>query len=168
MRIRSQALLRGSLPLIKSFKVQVNIRVDASKFTRRVSSLVKALGDFKEPLNSADTELRDLYGEKNFDQEGKRIAGSGWSALAASTLKARAKRWGHYKKAPMATGKILTWTGDLRRGFKGVVTKTSLTISNGVKYFRYNQATRKMLKATVEAVDIASKHVIDFIRLKSK
>ena len=54
-------------------------------------------------------------------------------------------RRGHYRNTPIATNKILIWTGALKNGFKKKVERMRLTISNNVKYFKYNQKTRAML-----------------------
>ena len=72
---------------------------------------------------------------------------------------ARRNRSGHYAKPPVTTGKILLWTGELKKGFTRKVERLRLTITNKVDYFKYNQGKRPMLGINNKVIEITMKHV---------
>lgn len=76
----------------------------------------------------------------------------------------RDKRYGHYKKTPRVTNKILVWTGNLQDGFRKKVTNTRLVVNNIVKYFKYNQGTRKMLAINKKVITITVKNINNYLK----
>lgn len=140
-----------------------SFQLDDKALQKTLGSMVKAAQDYSEPLESAGEELIERYGEGPFSPFAKQQTGSGekfkeWSPL---TVYAREKRQGHYAKEPIATDKILIWTGDMMRGFYKKVTKVALTIGNNVEYFKHNQRSqRKMLFINSSVVNIVARHLM--------
>lgn len=147
--------------------MELNVSIDTSRLKERLAKIRGGLGDLSEPLASSGEDLLELYGGKNFEAQGAALQ-SKWKSLAASTLLARSRRWGHYAAAPIATDKILVWTGALKNGFKKTVQRTTLVIENTVEYFKFNQGARKMLALNNTATDIVSKHLMEYIRNLTK
>lgn len=141
----------------------ITIKFNSQGAAEKFKKMKTAMADMSDPLKRSGEEIGKLYGEKNFERQGRAL-GRAWSPLAASTIKARQKRQGHYKKTPITTSKILVWTGELKNAFKKTVTKTRLVVENTSKYFGPNQSKRTMIKATTEVLDIASKNMINFLR----
>lgn len=141
-----------------------NIRIDVSGAKAKLAKIRGGLNDFTEPLAEAGEEFREYLGETNFEGQGSPLSGSPWKSLAASTLLARERRTGHYANTPIATDKILVWTGALKAGFVQTVKKTSLVITNTVKYFKFNHPTRPMLGENQSLIDIATTKVMTYIR----
>lgn len=112
--------------------------VDDTVVKQKLNAAFQAISDFSEPLNDIGDELIESVSGEVFDSEGA-ATGDKWRALKLSTLQARAHRVGYYANPPIATGKILTWTGRLRNSFKKHVSPWELTIDNPVPYFRYHQ-----------------------------
>ena len=91
-----------------------------------ITPLVDEIGGIRKRLKNptpayrVTANLLERHVRATFSSQGKRI-GSPWKRLATSTVLARTKRWGYYRKAPAfsagARGPILTWTGRLRRSF---------------------------------------------------
>ena len=61
-----------------------------------------------------------------------------WKGLAASTLKARANRWGYYKNGG-GSGKILDWTGKLKNSRTKKVEKDYGMFGFTADYAKYHQ-----------------------------
>ena len=103
-----------------------------------------------EPALEVVADLLEAHVARTFGTQGRWL-GAGWAPLAASTVKARARRWGTYRQAPTGgagpTGPILVWTGRLRGSFQRgssehvrLVSSSSLTWGSSVPYGRYHQA----------------------------
>lgn len=124
---------------------RIAFKINDTTVKKKLSSLLNGVKNFKEPLKKAEERLMPYFSETVFESQGS-VLGESWRSLAESTLRARAKRSGYYKRPPIATGKILIWTGRLQRGFRSEITKDSLVIRNNVPYFKYHQdSQRKML-----------------------
>ena len=91
-----------------------------------IKPLVDEIGGIRKRLKNptpayrVTANLLERHVRATFSSQGKRI-GSSWKRLAESTVLARRRGWGYYRKAPAfgagPTGPILTWTGRLRRSF---------------------------------------------------
>jgi hypothetical protein len=142
--------------------VNLQINLDSRAVEISLNEIAKNLNDLKTPLNKVGNELLVFFGEKVFATQGGAID-ENWRNLAVKTLKARAAGWGHYKNTPIETNKKLVWTGKLKSGFQKTVSDTRLEIDNKVKYFKYNQKTRPMLKINQEVVNIVVKNFTDYL-----
>ncbi len=140
----------------------LRMSVDGRNLQLKLENLVQTTKQMSEPLEKSGSDLLILFSEKVFETQGRAID-ENWKKLAATTLRARAMGWGYYGNTPIETGKKLVWTGRLKSGFKKTVTKTRLEISNKVKYFKYNQKTRPMLKISQEVVNIVTRNFENFI-----
>lgn len=145
----------------------LTLKIDISGAQDRIKKINAGITDLREPFEQSGEEISKFFGEENFAKQGKAL-GTPWGPLAASTLLARKNRTGHYENTPIRTDKILIWTGALKSGFKKTVKKTTLIVENTVAYFKFNQGSRPMIKATTEVLDIVSKHLMDYIRKISK
>lgn len=148
--------------------MRIEFTLDSTKVTKNLSGMVKGLSDYSKPLQAAGKDLLLLFGTEVFETQGKAI-GENWRRLAASTLAMRAARRGYYAQAPVATDKILVWTGRLRSGFRQEVKQDTLRIFNIDPKFPYHQtpsgrpAQRKMLALTSRVVTIAVDRINEYI-----
>lgn len=138
--------------------MQLTLRVDDRQVQKKLADLSRLVKDTKPLLDDMGEDLMKHFGEQVFESEGS-ANGSRWRPLAASTLRARAERTGYYKRTPIVTGKILTWTGRLKSSFKKTVTRTRLTISNTQKYFDYTSQKRPVFDINKTVIEIAIKAV---------
>ena len=102
------------------------------------------------PAYSAMANLLERHVRATFVSQGARL-GFKWKPLAASTVQARANRWGHYRKSPAfragPRSPILTWTGRLRKSFRRghpehvrQVSASGLTWGSSVPYGRFHDS----------------------------
>lgn len=146
----------------------LKITFDKKEVEKELGKIEGGLKDLREPFEKMGKELtEDFYGKKVFDTQGGAI-GEKWRPLTAATLLARERGRGHYRNKPIATGKILIWTGKLKGGFKKTVEKLRLTIENSVEYFKYNQPKRKMLDINKEVLEIVLKNIEDYLKKLTK
>lgn len=143
--------------------MQFTVKIDDDRVRRKLGQISSGVRDFSKPLNQASDKLLIFFGEDVFETQGRAISQS-WRALAESTLRARSRRTGYYAQPPIETNKKLVWTGRLKQGFQKQVEKFRSTISNNVKYFRYNQDTRPMLAVTDKVTAIVRKAFNTFFR----
>lgn len=136
--------------------MQFTVKVNDYRVKQTLEKLSSGVRDFSKPLNQASDKLLIFFGEDVFETQGRAINET-WRVLAESTLRARAKRSGYYAQPPIETNKKLVWTGRLKKGFQKQVERLRSTISNNVKYFRYNQDTRPMLAVTDKVTAIVKK-----------
>lgn len=97
--------------------------------------------------------LLEAHVQRNFETEGAH-GGTPWPPLASSTIRARTRRWGYYRRWPPTegaggSGPPLLWHGRLKRSFaRGgvahirIVSPSGLTWGSGVVYGTYHQSTR--------------------------
>lgn len=146
----------------------ITFSLDDTRVKMRLSKMHKGVKSFKKPFNSSGTELLQFFGDEVFATQGSAV-GESWRTLALSTLQARADRRGHYAKQPVATNKILVWTGTLQKGFKKQVTAQMLRIYNTVRYFKYHQQRggsppqRRMLAINREVITKVMRHVRRYV-----
>lgn len=144
--------------------IAINIKVDDKQVRKLINNIETGVKSFKEPLSGAADELmNDFFGKKVFDTQGAAI-GSSWAALHASTLRARAKRSGHYSNPPITTSKILIWTGNLKSGFKKQVDKFKAIITNNIDYFKYTSEKRRVFGINAEVINIVIKHFEKYLK----
>jgi len=143
--------------------MQISIKMDDKQVIKKLGTISTGLKNFKEPLNKVGDDLVKFYGEKVFETQGSAI-GSKWAGLSPSTMDARLNRRGHYSNSPIATSKILIWTGALKKGFQKKVSSVKLIVSNNVKYFKYNQGKRPMLGINREVINIVVKRFEEYIK----
>lgn len=144
----------------------VNMVLDDRDVRLKLDKLVKAVGDTQPVMNEIGDELMKYYGDEVFRQQGTTV-NNNWKALAMTTQLSRSQRRGYYKNAPIATDKILVWTGRLQRGMAKTVEKAKLTIYNNVPYFKYHQTgqgvpKRQMLEITQKTVDTVTNTFIKY------
>jgi len=94
----------------------IGLDIDVNQFWKFMDKAMTEFklqaGDFRLFFGYADTVITDHVKDR-FGYEGP-----GWRQLAASTRKARARRWGYYKKGGLTRGDahpIGVWTGKMRR-----------------------------------------------------
>jgi len=97
--------------------------------------------------------LLEAHVQRNFATQGTQ-GGHPWPPLASSTVQARTKRWGYYRRWAPAAGvtavaPVLVWHGRLQRSFaRGgvahirIVSPSGLTWGSGVVYGIYHQSTQ--------------------------
>lgn len=118
----------------------------------RIGGLEERARDFS-PALAIVADLLSRQTDKAFDTRGASL-GAPWIPLAASTLRARVRRWGYYGRvAPRGAITIpLDWSGRLRLGFQPgsgehvrLITRSSLTWGNRVPYAAAQQHRRAMV-----------------------
>jgi phage gpG-like protein len=137
----------------------MKITLDDREVRLKLDKLVKGVSDLKPVFEDTGDELLKYYGDEIFEAQGT-SSGDKWKNLAVSTAMNREQRRGYYKNTPIATNKILVWTGRLQKGFKKQAERTKLTIENTVPYFKHHQTgggrvpKRQMLKITNPSIKI--------------
>lgn len=107
------------------------------------------------PALTIIADALDGHVAQTFASQGQRI-GKGWLPLAASTVKARQRRWGYYRNPPTSgvgpSAPIAVWTGRLRSSFHqggtGHIREISpgtLVWGSGVAYAGYVNARRPLV-----------------------
>lgn len=152
----------------------ITFKVTGQKeITRTLKNLGKGIRNpkkaFKEVGNYVVKDLKENVESGNR----KRRFGGAWEALAPSTLKARKKRWGYYKRSGSGT-KPLVWSGSLKKGFKiGKLKKFLVEIINpvqykGVKYFAFTHKKRESMglnKAMIKDImEIFEKYITKILK----
>ena len=72
------------------------------------------------PVLRVIDELLDRHVEKNFETQGAH-GGRAWAALKRSTITARTRRWGYYRRRPRGaspSGPVLQWTQGLKQSWQ--------------------------------------------------
>lgn len=87
--------------------------VGDKQLSRNIRAFVDRLDNlgefFRDAIDIVEARTDDL-----FSKEGSNVEKAGrWPPLAASTIEARTRRWGYYKKSPNKPG-VLRWTGNLQ------------------------------------------------------
>jgi len=101
----------------------VTLSIDISGIEGKVDEIGGIRSRLKNPMPAwlATANLLEKHVGGVFASQGAR-GGSLWKPLAASTVKARTKRWGYYRRPPAfsagPTSPVLTWSGRLRRSFR--------------------------------------------------
>lgn len=139
------------------------VNLDTSEVKQKMEEISKGLADLSEPLDNTGKELIEFLGEENFEKQGAALDAP-WAPHSVWTLQARARGYGHYAKQPIATDKILVWTGELKAGFTKQVERTTLTIENTVEYFKYNIGKRQMMGLNESVITIIEKNFANFLQ----
>lgn len=120
----------------------------------RLLGLEERARDFTPALEIV-AELLERAAVRQFETQGQ-WAGTPWAPLAASTVRARERRWGYYRQPPngVAGGAfpVLLWTSRLLGGFQREsgehirqITADALRWGNAVPYAKYLQPRRPMI-----------------------
>lgn len=123
--------------MAKGFQLSWTIEGE-TQFSRRLRNVVLDKEDLKRPLQKAAQNLVRTFGNEVFASRGSEIQES-WAALSPVTL-ARKARMG-YPSDPLVA------TGEMKRGFRSIVSTDQAVIYNTAPYFKYhqsNQARRKI------------------------
>lgn len=140
--------------------VKINISFDSRSVDKELSKLIKGVSNFKEPLNSIGDDLVKFYGKDVINSQGAK-SGTKWKKLSPSTLLARSKKYGYYKKKSIASNKALVWTGNLSKNFTKAVTKVRLVVGNSTDYFKYHQIGKK--RPPKRPIIVLNKEVISIV-----
>lgn len=145
------------------FFAKITVNVDgegAREFAVRATTNVS---DLRHPMTIIAENLRK-FEDKVFASEGAALNGSPWKPLAASTVRARAKRWGYYKNtgagAEGPSHRILHWRLNLRDSLikKGAaghieeVSRTGLVFGTSIRHAKYHVKSRHFLGMTADFV----------------
>ncbi len=114
-----------------------------------IAGLRKRLANLT-PAYRVIANLLERHVAAQFSSQGKRL-GNPWRPLAPSTVKARARRWGYYRRPSAAgvgsTRPILTWSARLRKSFRRgspdhvrQVASSGLTWGSSVPYGIYHDS----------------------------
>lgn len=85
-----------------------------------------------------------------------------WPPLAASTLKARERRWGYYKRAP-SNPSVLRWTGNLQQNREIHVSNSGGRLTFMAPYAVYHQAGGGKLPRRV-VVDLSNETNMEIVK----
>jgi hypothetical protein len=107
------------------------------------------------PVLNLIANLLEQHVGAQFTTQGQQ-GGTPWRALRPRTVKARARRWGYYRRPPApgvgAAFPVLVWSGRMRGSFRRgspfhvrVITLRSLLWGTRVPYARYHQPVRPMI-----------------------
>lgn len=141
---------------------------DKANVKKKLLAISDQVKDWRPAFERVGQDMLQAYGVESFEKQG--IAGESWRPLANATRKARMKRWGYYKQAPMATDRILIWTGRLKSGFRKQVTRDYLRVFNVVPYFKYHQKPggrppqRRMMAVTKDTIIRTMTILNDYMR----
>ncbi len=89
-----------------------------------------------------------------------------WAPLSPSTQKARANRWGYYKRAPSRPG-AMRWTGNLQENRTIRVGSSSGTLTFNADYAAYHQRGGDDLPRRV-IVDLSNQTNAELVRALQK
>lgn len=94
--------------------VQLTFSVQGHKqFSRNLRVFAKEITKLRDFFEEA-LDIIAARSDTLFASEGSNVEKAGsWPPLAPSTLKARERRWGYYKRSPSRPG-VLRWTGNLQ------------------------------------------------------
>lgn len=144
--------------------MEINISLEDRKVRKKLNTISGGLRSYKKPFELVGDDIVDYTTNKVFKSQGKAL-GEPWKKLSAATLKMRRNRTGYYKKTPVATGKILIWTGRLVNSFRKRASRMRLVVDNTAEHFKYHQPTqRKMLGINKEIIEIVVKRINEHIR----
>ncbi len=94
--------------------VQLNFKVNgATQLSRNLRLFVEKLSNLKEFFDAALTIVEGRTDSLFAARGGNVEKANPWPPLAPSTIKAREKRWGYYKRNPSSPS-VLRWTGALQ------------------------------------------------------
>ena len=120
---------------------------------------LQRLGEFfAEALDIVTARSDALFAAQGSNVE----KANAWPPLAASTLKARERRWGYYKRAPSRPS-VLRWTGNLQENRERHVTDRSGKLTYRAGYGVYHQDGGGKLPRRV-VVDLSNKTNMEIVK----
>ena len=119
--------------------VVVNFNVQGvTQVSRNLRVLAKDITNLGEFYGDA-LDIITARSDSIFAVAGANVQRAGvWPPLAASTIKAREKRWGYYKRSPSRPG-VLRWTGNLQENKDRHVSDRGGRLTYRAPYAIYHQ-----------------------------
>lgn len=129
---------------------------------------LRVVGEKLSNLTEFAKESLEIVEERKdevFDKQGGTLK---WQSLAASTQRARANKWGYYKKGASNPG-ILRWTGNLQDNVTKKASANEAFLGFNASYAKYHQSggahlpTRKVVdwdnKTKTKIIKALQKHL---------
>lgn len=140
-----------------TFRVQGHTQL--SRNLRLFADKIPNLGEFfQDALDIIANRSDEL-----FRSEGSLVQKANpWPPLAASTLKARERRWGYYKRSPSRPS-TLRWTGNLQENRMQAITSKKGTLTFNAPYAVYHQAGGSKLPRRV-VVDLSNPTNMEIVK----
>jgi len=147
--------------------MQVTITVNGDKQLMRN---LRIFVDRMDNMKGFFSDLLDTVGERSdsiFKAQGSNVEKAPtWKGLASSTLLARMKRWGYYKRAPSNPG-ILRWTGALQQNTTKTPSDRFGTLTFNQPYASFHQEGGGRLPQRV-VIDLDNATNAEIVRLMQK
>ena len=120
---------------------QLTFNIDGvDKISRNLRVFAKKI-DLNRDFFKEAIDIIEDFNKKSFEAGGKPKK---WTALSSATQKARANRWGYYKK-PARSPKILRWTGNLQNNNEKIITQKIGIFRKNAPYAKYHHFGGKNL-----------------------
>lgn len=119
--------------------MELNFKVSGhTQMARNLRIFVSDLKDLKSFFEEA-LDIVQARSDELFSSQGSKVQKANtWAPLAASTIKARERRWGYYKRTP-SNPSVLRWTGNLQDNRTVMATKNKGTLTFNASYAAYHQ-----------------------------
>lgn len=135
--------------------VQLTFNVQGHKqVSRNLRVFAKDIGDLRGFFEDALKIIGSRSDELFASQGAKVEKANAWAPLAKSTVKARERRWGYYKRTPSRPD-VLRWTGNLQDNRTIVAQSSKGTMTFNAPYAVYHQGGGGNLSRRV-VVDISN------------
>lgn len=144
-----------------TFKVQGHTQLSRNLrvFAEDLSKLGGFFGEALDIIASRSDSL--------FAAEGRNVEkANSWAPLAPSTIKARERRWGYYRRSPSSPG-VLRWTGNLQENRARHVTDRGGRLTFRAPYAIYHQEGGGHLPRRV-VVDLSNSTNMEIIKALQK
>lgn len=119
--------------------VQLSFNVQGHKqMSRNLRVFAKDIGDLRSFFEEA-IEIIGARSDELFNSEGSKVQKANpWAPLAPSTIKARQKRWGYYKRTPSRPA-MMRWTGNMQENRTIMIQSDKASLSFNAKQAVYHQ-----------------------------
>lgn len=119
--------------------VQLTFTVQGhTQMARNLRVFAKDIGDLRDFFSEA-LDIIAARSDELFASEGSKVEKANpWAPLAPSTIKARERRWGYYKRTPSRPG-VLRWTGNLQENKTMTIQTSKASLSWNAPYAVYHQ-----------------------------
>lgn len=148
--------------------VSINFKVRGET---QLSRNLRVLAEDIPQLSDFFTEALDIIVARSdslFESEGRNVEkANAWPPLAPSTLRARERRWGYYKRAPSRPG-VLRWTGNLQERRERHVSDRSGRETYKMPYAIYHQDGGKNLprRVVIDLSDSTNILIVKALQMK--